>query len=145
MSKDIFGYTKVAKGIENIASPSLVAVSVNGKINLAQSCTINYQRELQPVFELGSENIWMTGGKSQGDCNIERAVGEGAVWGQFSNGDPCTAQTIVVSKGSVSCGEWNGTVRCTGCLLQNVSVSAQVGSLVVTESAKYNVGCVANS
>lgn len=140
---DFFGYNKQVNGISSIATPSLVSVSIGDKLQLAQSCTVQYSRELQPVFELGSEDIWMTGGKSQGTCGIERAIGEGGVWEPYS-GDACDGVDITITEGTSTCGAVPIALYCTGCLLRQVSFTANVGQLTVTDSADYIVGSANN-
>lgn len=148
---DFFGYNKTAKGMENITSPSMVAVSIGGSggaLSLAQQCDVTYQREIAPVYELGSDSVWMTGGKSSGSCNISRAIGSagGGAGTKFLNpfkpADPCKTTQITISKGAGTCGAEPGNLTCKGCLLQQIQVQVQVGQLFVTDSATFNVGSV---
>jgi hypothetical protein len=152
MAKDFYGYTKDAKGPGNVVSPTMVILSIDGKkLRLAQSVSVSYQRQIEPTYEIGSDSVWMVAGKSSGTCEVSRAIGNadggstGGLLVPFKPGDPCTTQTLLITRGDGSCGMDPGTIYCGGCLLSSVSAQIQVGSLVVTDSANYNVGIVSLS
>jgi hypothetical protein len=152
MAKDFFGYTKDAKGPGNVVSPTMVILSIDGKkLRLAQSASVSYQRQVEPTYEIGSDSVWMVAGKSSGTCEVQRAIGNaeggstGGLLTPFKPGDPCKTQTLLITRGDGQCGMDPGTIYCGGCLLTNVSTSIQVGSLIVTDSANYNVGVVSLS
>lgn len=152
MAKDFFGYTKDAKGPGNVVSPTMVILSIDGeKLRLAQSVTLSYQRQVEPTYEIGSDSVWMVAGKSSGTCEVSRSIGNadngvtGGLFKPFQPSDPCKTQTLMIMRGDGQCGMDPGTIYCGGCLLTNVSAQIQVGALVVTDSATYNVGTVSLS
>lgn len=153
---DIFGYSKTGTN-GNVASPFNVLVSVktqdSGKIMLAQQCIINYQRTIQPVYELGSDYVWMSMGQSQGTWQITRAVGtkpKGGKGGKdassegllvpYKNTDYCNGSTDLYMSGSTEhCGYDPGKLSSSGAMLTSVGVQAAVGQLIVTDNATWTL------
>jgi hypothetical protein len=152
MAKDFFGYSKEAKGPGNIVSPTMVIVSIDGtKLRLAQSVDLNYSRTVEPTYELGSDSVWMVAGKTSGSCTIQRAIGTagdsggGGLLVPFVPKDACKTQTLIIAKGDGACGMDPGTIVCGGCLIQSIGANVNVGALVLTDTATYNVGSVSLS
>lgn len=152
MAKDFFGYTKDAKGPGNVVSPTMVILSIDGKkLRLAQSVSVSYNRQVEPTYEIGSDSVWMVAGKSSGTCEVQRSIGNvdggtnGGLLVPFKPSDPCKTQTLIITRGDGQCGMDPGTIYCGGCILNSVSANIQVGSLIVTDSASYNVGVVSLS
>lgn len=154
---DIFGYSKTGTN-GNVASPFNVLVSIktpgdSGKIMLAQQCVIQYQRTIQPVYELGSDYVWMSMGQSQGTWQITRAVGTKPKGGQggkdansdgllvpYKNDDYCAGSTdLYMSGGTAHCGYNPGSLSSSGAILTSVGVQAAVGQLIVTDNATWTL------
>lgn len=156
---DIFGYSKTGTN-GHVASPFNVLVSIknsgsnSASIMLAQQCVINYQRSLQPVYELGSDYVWMSMGQSQGTWQITRAVGvkpgggqggqdatsDGLLVPYKGNQDDCNGSTDLYMSGNTArCGHNPGSVSSTGGVLTSVGIQAQVGQLIVTDNATWTI------
>lgn len=138
---DYFGYNKTAKGPGNIVSTSMVLMSVGGSsVKLAQTINVNYSRNITPVFEVGSDSVYMVAGQSQGTWDVTRAVGDSAILSPYKPGDACATTSLAMSKGSGACGMDPGMLTATGCILRQVGFQANVGSTVVTDSASWQIG-----
>lgn len=154
---DIFGYSKNGTN-GHVASPFNVLVSIkskgdSGKIMLAQQCVINYQRSIQPVYELGSDYVWMSMGQSQGTWQITRAVGtkpKDSAGGDgkasdgllipYKNSDYCSGSTDLYMSGSdAHCGHNPGSISSSGGILTSVGIQAAVGQLIVTDNATWTI------
>lgn len=149
---DIFGYNKQGT-IGKIASPSntLVAITggnMDGTILLAQQCQIQYQRQVQPVYELGSDYVWMSMGQSSGNWSITRAVGEredgkggkvALLLAPYQQDDQCSSQTLFMQGNQDHCGINPGSVIGTGAILTQVGIQSQVGQLMVTDNAAWTI------
>jgi hypothetical protein len=142
---DYFGYNKTAKGPGNMVSTSMVLVAIGGKsVKLAQQVTINYQRQITPQYEVGSDSVYMVAGQSGGTWQITRAVGETGLLKPYKPGDACSTTTLAMSKGNGICGMDPGLITGTGCILQSVGVNAAVGSTIVTDNATWMVGALSD-
>jgi hypothetical protein len=142
---DYFGYNKTAKGPGNIVSTSMVLVAIGGKtVKLAQQVTIQYQRQITPQYEVGSDSVYMVAGQSSGTWGITRAVGESGLLKPYKPGDACDTTTLAMSKGNGICGMDPGMITGTGCILQSVGVQAAVGSTIVTDNAQWMVGALSD-
>jgi hypothetical protein len=154
MASDYFGYDKQSFDPGNIVGATMVAVSIDngggGNLCLVQSASVQYNRNVQPTYELGSDSVWLVAGTSSGDVSISRALGRKgsgstAFWETFKPQDPCKSTTITIAKGDGACGLDPGRIMCESCLLTSMSSSVQVGSLTVTEDARYTTGKVSIS
>lgn len=139
---DIFGCTKTAHGSSEIVCSTGVLVAIQGEIMLAQSCNLNYQRQAQPVYELGHEDIWVTSQPASGSCEVGRAVSESKNVYAHINKDSCRGVTITLQAGDGNCTAKVKTVTATGCVCQSVGLQAQAGPGFLTESMSWFVGGV---
>lgn len=150
MANDFFGYNKQVYGPNDIVSYNKVIVSVGGYLCLTQSVNVNYQRQVQPNYELGSDSVWLVAGASSGTCDISRALGrsgtanDATFWSAFKPSDACSATTIKIAQGSGTCGMSPGALTMNNAVLTNVGMQASVGNLVITESANYTIGGVSS-
>lgn len=143
---DYFGYNKTAKGPGNIVSTSMVLMAIGGKaVKLVQSVTINYQRQVTPQYEVGSDSVYMVAGQSGGSWNIQRAVGEEPIIKPYKPGNACQTTTLSMTKGNGVCGMDPGMITGTGCILQNVGLNASVQSTIVTDQAQWMVGSLSTT
>lgn len=137
---EYFGYTKNIKGPDSIGTTAAVLVKIDGgDVKLAQSVTVEYQRAINPQFELGSEDIYYTIAPASGTCSIERIVGMGKALDCFKPKDPCKLQSITIASGNPTCGAQIGTISMRG-ICQSVKFSASVGQFTVTDGATYQIG-----
>jgi hypothetical protein len=144
---DYFGYNKTAKGPGNIVSTSMVLVAIGGgggSVKLAQQVTIQYQRQITPQYEVGSDSVYMVAGQSSGTWAITRAVGETGLLKPYKPGDACSTTTLSMSKGNGVCGMEPGVITGTGCILQSVGIQAAVASTIVTDNAQWMVGSLSD-
>lgn len=141
---DIFGAEKTAHSGKDIVSSTGVLVDFNGTIALAQSANVTYQRTVQPVYELGKEDIYVVIPGATGTCNVSRAVSKSAKAFQYVPKDAnCdTSGTMMLQKGQGKCTAEPGTVKCTGVIVQNVSLQVQAGQGFLTETMDAFVSCV---
>lgn len=139
---DIFGYNKSTQ-TTGLANPSNVGVFIgnSGEVHLAQSVSIRYGRNVNPVFAMGSDSVWMQPGPASGSLDISRIVGESSALKGFQHGGPCELTTITVAgTGTSDCGGSFGTVTATGCMLTNVQVSVNIQGTTVSDGATWTVG-----
>lgn len=142
---DYFGYNKTAKGPGNIVSTSMVLVAIGGKaVKLAQQVTINYQRNVIPQYEIGSDSVYMVAGQSGGTWQITRAVGEHKLLKPYKPTDACAITNLAMAKGNGVCGMDPGFITATGCILKAVGVQASVGNTIVTDNAEWLVGALSD-
>lgn len=143
---DYFGYNKTAKGPGNIVSSTMVLASIDGEaVRLVQDCNIQYQRNAQFQYELGSDSVWSIAGQSSGTATMTRSVGDKKLLEPYQPGGPCELQNITVGKGNGECGMDPGKILCSGCLLISVGFQASSGGLTVTDNANWQVGSLTRS
>ena len=150
---DIFGLTKKSKAASAISHPSMVGLELpngNGRVMLCQSVQIDYQRQTQPIYELGSEDVYMAVQGATGTVQLTRAIhgvtGSGSALAPYS-GSGCadmgaTLKINTSTDGSNKCHAEVGTITCEGATLSRIGFQAQAGNAIITDSAEYVVGAV---
>lgn len=137
MAKDIFGYNKNKESAAGLLPPGAIIVTIDdNQLNLAQEVRVEYARDVTPVYELGSENVYMVAGKSAGTCTISRMIGD-AFKGYLPN-SPCDIQNISITRGSAVCGTGSVSLHMQG-MIKQVGFVATAGQLTVTDSATFQI------
>lgn len=109
---DYFGYNKTAKGPGNIVSSTMVLASIDGEaVRLVQDCNIQYQRNAQFQYELGSDSVWSIAGQSSGTATMTRSVGDKKLLEPYQPGGPANCRTSLWAKGTESA-EWTQVKSC---------------------------------
>lgn len=125
-----------------ISTPSGVAISLNGELHLAQSVRVSYQRTVSPIYELGSEDVWMSANPPTGTIDLERVIGSaGGIFARFRTNDACKGVTIKIQQGG-GCGASPGVITATDCLLSQLGFSATAGDIKITDTAQYSTACI---
>lgn len=137
---DVFGVDKNVFGADRIVNGAGVLVSIDGPIYLVQSCNVSYARQITPIYELGSEDIYAGASNPSGTVQLSRIVGLGSeALITFKQDAACDGQTITIGNGD-SCGDEFGTITAPDSMLQDVGLQAQAGQASVTENATYWAG-----
>lgn len=142
MAKDIFGYNRESFGSEKILPPGAIKVSVGGAINLVQSVSVTYQREVSPTYELGSEDVYLVAGKSNGTVEVSRLIGDALE--PYLPGSACELQDITITKGTATCGDGEVNLVMRG-MVQRLTFSAQAGDLTVTDGATFTISSLSKN
>lgn len=142
MATDIYGYNKNKLEDDSILPPGAIKVTVNDALNLVQSVEVTYQREVQPQYELGSENVYLVAGKSNGTVNIDRLIGDAL--DPYLPGSACELQDINIEKGEASCGTGSASLSMKG-MLQSVKMSARASDLTVTDGATFVISSLSKN
>lgn len=144
MPNDIFGIEKVAHGANEIVLSSGVLVKIKDTVVLAQTANLDYQRTVQPVYELGSEDIWVQVSPAAGSANISRAVSASKNVYVYGIGQGCEPYDITLSKGK-GCTAQLDTVTATGCTTTSIGLQVNAGQGFLTETIQAHVGMVRKS
>lgn len=141
MAQDVFGLNKNVYNSRYITRGSGVLISFNSKdVHLAQSCNINYQREVTPIYELGSEDIYAGSSNPAGTAEISKIISSHAFALElFKLNDGCSAINFEVGGGD-SCGADFGIIKCPNSMLTSVGIQATAGQASVTENANLWIG-----
>jgi len=128
MATDIFGYTrnpKPAGVISNENSTLVIGGAAGANVaTLVQNWSIQYQQNVEEIFELGSQRMFWKKGRPQGAGSIARLVGSGTGPGI----NMFTAEARDVCNGGAS---MSFTVGGGGCTSQG-SFNINLGGVVVT-------------
>lgn len=147
---DIFGGTRQTHGAKEIVLSHGVLVNISGAgggdhVVLAQSVNINYQRTVQPVYEIGSEDIWVMLTPASGTCQLSRAVSDqNNVFAYVADKD-CNDYEITVGAGKGECTAKAQNALCKGCYTQAIGLQVQAGQGFLTESMTSFVGSLEQS
>lgn len=139
---DCFNINRQSHAMNEVSTPSGVQISIDGELRLAQRVGIQYTRQVNPIYELGSEDVWMSAQPPTGTIDMERVVGTaGVIWQKFKPQDPCKGVTIQIKKGK-GCGADPGVLIATDCISTELGFTAQAGEFKITDTGKWMTGCI---
>lgn len=144
-SNDIFGLTKTSQSATEVGHPSVVGILIGGskELLLVQQIQLNYQRQTQPIYTLGSEDVYIAVGGATGEATLNRAIGgkEGAL--EPYAGTKCGGNGILkIKTNHQECHKDIGEITCEGATLTRVGFEATAGGVMVTDSATYAFGAL---
>lgn len=134
-----------------LARSETAALFIGGtRIGLAQNVNLNYGQALQRVYELGSFDIYMVSGRTQGQMQISRVIGltgagAGTTTGStmfdiLTNATSDPTQSFFIADGSKG-GELtfkdsatNVEFKCTGCYVMDYTVGVTADGSIVNEN-----------
>lgn len=143
MANDLFGYSRNPKpaGVISSESTTLVIGSAAGAAlaTLVQGWSVQYQQNVEQIFELGSNKVYWKKGRPQGGGNISRMVGAGVGAGVTAMPsealDVCQGgATMQFTVGGGSCaGAKPINITCSGVIVTGSEFSAQAADPQVSE------------
>jgi len=147
MATDIFGYTRNPKpaGVLSNENSTLVIGGASGAnlATLVQNWSIQYQQNVEEIFELGSNRMFWKKGRPQGAGSIARMVGAGTGPGisMFSQDalDICNGgASMAFTVGGGGCtAQAPFTINLAGVVVTGDGFASQVQDAQVTESISW--------
>jgi len=138
---DIFSRTVGFGGAFAADAAVITFTSMAGIGLLAQSVSWQYQQNVQRVYEIGSSNVWLVAGRTQGQASVQRIMGPTAVAASFftSYGSVCNATSNSISFSTkASCGGASNTgttstITMSNCVIQSYGGGVQAEQMIVNE------------
>ena len=132
---DIFGYNRGGAADVFVADRSrLTIVGVDG-VDLIQNWSVQYQQNIQPLYEVGSSRLFWAKSNPIGSGSIGRIVGQSFLTMSHDICDGGTTVTITNASGSCSGGQVG--LSCVGAICTSIGFSAQAGNPTVSESLAF--------
>ena len=132
---DIFGYNRGGASDVFVADRSrLTIVGVEG-VDLIQNWQVQYQQNIQPIYEVGSSRLFWAKSNPVGNGTIGRIVGTSFL--MMANGICDTGTTVVISNASGACSGGQVSLSCVGAICTSIGFSAQAGNPTVSESLTF--------
>jgi hypothetical protein len=106
---------------------------------LTQNVQINYQQMINRLYEIGTNNTYFVGGRTQGQIAIGRVIGPRAVQVAFYTkyGNMCNAQTnninLTTSGGCAGAASQGSKFSMKFCVITNLGVSVGAQDMMVNE------------
>lgn len=139
---DIFGAQKNVHGADEVVQSSGVLVSIGETVALAQNLNLQYQRTVQALFELGSEDVYVAVTPGQGTCEVSRFITESSNVYTYVKDDNCQDYTVDVQAGKGTCTAKVQSIHASGCHTMSVGEQVQAGQSQLTETMQIFVGMV---
>lgn len=146
---DIFGRKISGLGGVFNTSEALFTISApgfSGVKSLVQNVQIQYSQEFKDLFELGSNNIYMTKGRPRGRMTVGSIVGGGI--SKAFTGDPCNSATINVrALAGGECGLGSGQVNYTlhNCFVVDFGLSVAVEDMMIRQNMVFTFSNLSES
>jgi len=132
---DIFGYNRGGASDVFVADRSrLTIVGVDG-VDLIQNWQIQYQQNIQPIYEVGSSRLFWAKSNPVGNGTIGRIVGTSFL--TMTSGICDTGTTVVISNASGACSGGEVSLSCIGAVCTSIGFSSQAGNPTVSESLTF--------
>lgn len=135
MASDVFGFeTKVGDGF--MESEFGIIIDGAGAVNLVQQWNVQYQQQLNPVYECGTSTVYWSIKHASGNLTINRIVGSGESAGKLTDlfGDICEPAAPVIKAYTGQCsGAEEVNLQITGCVLGSIGFSGNSQQAYVTE------------
>lgn len=152
MGKDIFGYDRdpTAKAVFTAEGSVLTIDGHSAKGALVQNWELNYKQDVQPIYEIGSSNMYWQRGRPSGSGRLGRLIGASDAGAKIGGGlfnpggdafNACKGGVkATISFGAGSCGGSGGTqnsgskVTLSGLLVGQIGFSSTVQNVNVQEN-----------
>lgn len=133
MAQDIFGFnTKVGNNF--MESEMGVIIGSGGALTLVQSWNVQYQLQLQPIYECGTSTVYFSAKHAAGTLSCDRIVAEGFADIKSSLGEICSPQSPTVEAYTGQCSSITAVrAQLEGCVLTGVTLSGQAQNAYVGE------------
>ena len=107
---------------------------------LAQSIQWSYMQNVQRLYEIGSNNVFLVAGRTQGQASVQRVMGPTALASAFYStfGNVCNASTNnIIFAATAKCGVGGAgqqvNVGLYSCVIQSYGGGVQAQDMVVNE------------
>lgn len=142
---DVFKNTTMAFGGAFAADKGVITRNVATGIDgvLMQQLQLQYSQQVTRVYELGTEgqavNVYLVGGRSQGQATIGRIIGPKVMLKRFYEkfSDVCGAKDndLQLRIANKCPGDAQASYTCKYCVLTQIGVSLQANDLMINENS----------
>lgn len=136
--QDVFGYNKTTH-TGSIATFSDAVLSIGtseqgGELMLCQNIRLNYDRQIQPIYGIGTADIWLAPQPATGTLEVSRAIvastsgsgNSGGMLKPYAGDVRCKSTALTISEVKNDCSVTAGSVSASG-LLARVGVTITAG------------------
>ena len=151
MSNDIFGYNRNVHTKSILSGENCVLDFGDGKVSLLQQAELTYSHKIDPVYEVGSADVYFVNGGANGSLTFQSVVGRQGFFDGLGLGSQACGALSTLSITAVdtnNCGfkiEKNNAIRIEGALLQQVTLRFQVGNYQVAQGGNFVIGKVSTT
>lgn len=138
---DIFNRNVSTLG--GVFSSDSAKLTLKGNLGvLVQQLQFTYAQTVTRLYEVGGENIYYVGGRTQGQLNINRVIGpKGSVCALYATyGDICAAKSNVITLSliepdcSIEGGAGKSTYTMKNCVITQVGIAVAAQDMIVNEN-----------
>lgn len=162
--QDIFGYIRNPNPESVFSTEESILTFGDTKMSsigyMVQNWNVNYQQQVQELFEIGSSALYWMKGRPQGQGSIARVIGEQAADTNSGGLFPSEAYDICnggaslnIEAKSGACGNAGGqagpglgmsgvTISLAGCVVTQIGFSVQVQDTLINENVGFRFGAM---
>lgn len=130
---DVFGMD-TQTGENFVESEQGVIITGSGKLTLIQQWSVQYQLQVNPVYECGTSTVYFAAKHGAGTLTCDRIVASDAKDIESALGTLCAPEAPVITAYTGQCnGSTPVRVQIEGCILTGVNFSGQAGQAYVAE------------
>lgn len=135
--EDIIGYDRQIHADGEIMSSEAATISFGGrKRSLVQQFQAGYQHRVEPIYELGSPDVYLVKGQPMGNVNISRLVGRNGFLDGLGGTQCGSLDTVTIGTDGRTCHATPSTssLRFSGAIIQGLQFSSGAGQLQAADS-----------
>ena len=137
---DVFG-RNVELGTPLAAdSIRLLIPDIGNEDMLVQQLSLNYQQNINRLWEVGSPKTYFIAGRTEGNMSIKRVIGTSGIANAFiaKYADVCNIagnhMTLSMTAGcGTTAGTDQGSITVSGCVLVSIAYSVQAQDMIINE------------
>lgn len=145
MANPVFGADTSPQTVAGVVRAENVELSFGGyaKGAVMQQMQIQFERSMNMLYEIGSNNVYFVGDRRRGTLNGTRMVAGSGSFADLINkfGNMCNASsnTLTLSATQAGCADNKGTVSyiLEGVVLTSIGASVTAQDIVITESVGF--------
>jgi hypothetical protein len=146
---DYFGYNRQVHKSGQVISSQSALISFGDDsdktVTLAQNVTVNYAHRVEPVYELGSDDVFYVTGQPSGTMAISRSVGAEGLLQSFGSSSQCNLNTINIDLNEeVGCVDLEldkgRGIKIGNAIAVNVGLNFGAGGLQISENTSFVIG-----
>lgn len=139
MSQDILGYERTAHAPGSVLTGDYALVTLGGAVALVQQTNVNYTQQVEPIYEIGTPDLYWVTGQAMGQMTANAAVGSGGFFSSFKGGSCGSIESAGISlHGKGNCGgnglaKSGSAIHVQSAVVQSLGATVQAGARPIVQ------------
>lgn len=136
MATDFFGYNRTVGKNTDIASSEYAKLAIGSQVSLCQDVQVNYQQVVNPIYTVGSPDVYFVSGHAQGNIIFQRLASAGGFWANLRDKQCGIIESINVTSNGGGCYSSGGNIQFDGAVIKSIGLRISAAAIEITENAE---------